>query len=59
MASTITQPELKIAISPETLSVSNAHRWIDLGLVLLVAFAVPLLGSIDRAFIQLRFCTPT
>src|SRR5579871_1338432 len=44
MASTSTQPELEIALSPTTPAVSNAHRWIDLSLVLMVAFA----GSILR-----------
>jgi membrane protease YdiL (CAAX protease family) len=50
MASTITQPELEIVLPPGTPSVSNAHRWIDLGLVLLVAFAGSILKSIDQAF---------
>jgi membrane protease YdiL (CAAX protease family) len=50
MASTSTQPELEIVLPPGTPSVSNAHRWIDLGLVLMVAFAAPVMGSIDRLF---------
>lgn len=49
MASTGTQPELEIVLPPETPSVSNAHRWIDLALVLMVAFAGPVVGSVDRA----------
>lgn len=54
MASTGTQPELEIASPPQASfpapSVSNAHRWIDLSLVLLVAFAAHILRSIDLAF---------
>src|SRR6476469_2280629 len=49
MAAASTQPEVQIpqhAVSPA----SRAHRWTDLGLVLLVAFAVSILGSIFRAF---------
>jgi membrane protease YdiL (CAAX protease family) len=44
MASTSTQPTLEVT-QPETPSVSNAHRWVDLGLVLTVAFSAPILGS--------------
>jgi len=49
MAAASTQPEVQIpqhAVSPA----SRAHRWTDLGLVLLVAFAISILGSIFRAF---------
>jgi membrane protease YdiL (CAAX protease family) len=45
MASTGTQPELEIISPTEAPSVSSAHRWIDLGLVLMVAFSAPILGS--------------
>jgi membrane protease YdiL (CAAX protease family) len=50
MASPITQPELEISPPAEVPSVSNAHRWIDLSLVLMVAFAASILGSIHLAF---------
>jgi membrane protease YdiL (CAAX protease family) len=50
MASTSTQPELAIAPQPEVPAVSNAQRWTDLGLVLLVAFATSVAGSISLAF---------
>ena len=49
MASIGTQPAVEIpqqSVSP----VSRAHRWTDLGLVLLVAFAVSIVGSIFRTF---------
>lgn len=50
MASVSTQPELDVAQPPAVPSLSNAHRWIDLGLVLLVAFGNSILGSIIRSF---------
>jgi membrane protease YdiL (CAAX protease family) len=49
MASLSTQPELEVD-QPEIPSVSNARRWIDLGLVLLVAFGHSILGSIIQWF---------
>jgi membrane protease YdiL (CAAX protease family) len=49
MVSAGTQPEVQIPQHPVS-PVSRTHRWIDLGLVLLVAFAVSILGSIFRAF---------
>lgn len=49
MAAASTQPEVQIPQHPVS-PVSRAHRWTDLGLVLLVAFAVSILGSIFRAF---------
>jgi membrane protease YdiL (CAAX protease family) len=53
MASTGTQPELEVVSSPQVSfaspSISNAHRWIDLSLVLLVAFAGHILTSIHLA----------
>jgi membrane protease YdiL (CAAX protease family) len=49
MASTGAQPEVDI-VPLEVPSVSRSHRWIDLGLVLMVAFAISILGSIDKAF---------
>jgi membrane protease YdiL (CAAX protease family) len=49
MACVSTQPELEVA-QPGVPSVSNAHRWIDLGLVLLVAFGHSILGSIIQLF---------
>jgi len=48
MAAASTQPEVQIPQHPVS-PVSPAHRWTDLGLVLLVAFAVSILGSIFRA----------
>jgi len=50
MASTSTQPEPAVAPPPKIPSVSNRHRWIDLGLVLAVAFAGSILGSVYLAF---------
>ena len=49
MAAASTQPEVQIPQHPVS-SASPAHRWTDLGLVLLVAFAISILGSIIRAF---------
>jgi hypothetical protein len=49
MASVSTQPGLEVA-QTEVPDVSNAHRWIDLGLVLLVAFGQSILGSIIQWF---------
>jgi len=49
MVSAGTQPEVQIPQHPVS-PVSRTHRWIDLGLVLLVAFAVSIFGSIFRAF---------
>ena len=49
MVSAGTQPEVQIPQHP-ILPVSRTHRWIDLGLVLLVAFAISILSSIFRAF---------
>ncbi|HVG92754.1 MAG TPA: hypothetical protein VNB54_14765, partial [Alphaproteobacteria bacterium] len=49
MAAASTQPEVQIPQHPVS-PVSRAHRWTDLGLVLLVAFAVSILSSIFRAF---------
>jgi membrane protease YdiL (CAAX protease family) len=48
MAAASTQPEVQISQHPVS-PVSPAHRWTDLGLVLLVAFTVSILGSILRA----------
>jgi membrane protease YdiL (CAAX protease family) len=54
MASTGTRPELEIVSAPQdsfTIQpISNAHRWTDLSLVLLVAFAGHILTSIHLAF---------
>jgi membrane protease YdiL (CAAX protease family) len=50
MASPITQPELEISSPSGVPSANNAHRWIDLSLVLMVAFATSILGSIHLAF---------
>jgi membrane protease YdiL (CAAX protease family) len=50
MASTSTQLELEIIPSAQVPSVSNAHRWVDLGLILAVVFADHILGSIYLAF---------
>ena len=50
MASTTTQLELEIIPSAQIPSVSNAHRWVDLGLILAVVFAGSVLGSIYLAF---------
>lgn len=50
MASTGTQPQLEISVSPPVPAISNSHRWTDLSLVLLVAFATSILSSIYRAF---------
>jgi membrane protease YdiL (CAAX protease family) len=49
MAAASTQPEVQIPQHPVS-PVSRAHRWIDLALVLLVAFATSILGSIFTAF---------
>jgi membrane protease YdiL (CAAX protease family) len=49
MVSASTQPEVQIPQHPVS-PVSRTHRWIDLGLVLLVAFATSILSSIFRAF---------
>jgi len=49
MAAASTQPEVQIPQHPVS-PASRAHRWTDLGLVLLVAFAISILGSIFRAF---------
>jgi membrane protease YdiL (CAAX protease family) len=49
MASAGTQPEAQIPQQPVS-PVTRSHRWTDLGLVLLVAFAVSILSSIFRAF---------
>ena len=48
MAAAGTQPEVQIPQHPVS-PVSRAHRWTDLGLVLLAAFAVSILSSIFRA----------
>lgn len=50
MASSSTQLELEIVPPAQVPSVSNAHRWIDLGLILAVVFAGSILGSIYLAF---------
>jgi membrane protease YdiL (CAAX protease family) len=50
MASSSTQFELEIIPSTQIPSVSNAHRWVDLGLILAVVFADHILGSIYLAF---------
>ncbi len=50
MAATDIQPEPEIAPSSELIAVTSAHRWIDLGLVLTVAFASSILGSVYLAF---------
>jgi len=50
MASPSTQSELEISPPAEVPSVSNAHRWVDLSLVLMVAFAAYILKSIHLAF---------
>jgi membrane protease YdiL (CAAX protease family) len=50
MASTSTQPELEIAPSIPVPPISVAHRWIDLGLILAIAFASSIVGSIYLAF---------
>jgi len=50
MASSSTQLELEIIPSTQIPSVSNAHRWIDLGLILAIAFAGSIAGSIYLAF---------
>jgi membrane protease YdiL (CAAX protease family) len=50
MASPSTQPELELFLQPQVQSVSNAHRWVDLGLILAVVFAGSILGSIYLAF---------
>jgi membrane protease YdiL (CAAX protease family) len=50
MTSTGTQSGVEAALQPQVPPVSRAHRWIDLGLVLLMAFATSILGSIYVAF---------
>jgi|SRR5579859_1614764 len=50
MASSSTQLELETVPSAPVLSVSDAHRWVDLGLILAVVFAGSILGSIYLAF---------
>src|SRR5262245_59449616 len=50
MASAGTQPELAVPPPPFPISASNAQRWIDLGLVIAVAFGNSILGSIFLAF---------
>ena len=45
MASTSTQPDLETVSPTKTISISNRHRWIDLGLILMVAFSTPVLAS--------------
>ena len=50
MATPGTQPEPQIVFAPEIVSISNDHRWTDLALVMAVAFATSILGSIYRAF---------
>jgi len=50
MASPSAQLELEIVPSAQVPSVSHAHRWIDLGLILAVVFAGSILGSIYLAF---------
>lgn len=50
MASSSTQLELEIVPPAQVPSVSNAHRWVDLGLILAVVFASSILGSIYLAF---------
>jgi membrane protease YdiL (CAAX protease family) len=50
MASITTQLELEIIPSAQVQSVSNAHRWVDLGLILAVVFSGSILGSIYLAF---------
>lgn len=50
MASSSTQLELEIVPPAQVPSVSNAHRWVDLGLILAVVFAGSILGSIYLAF---------
>ena len=50
MATTGIQPEPEIAPSSEPIAVTSTHRWIDLGLLLMVAFAGSILGSIYLAF---------
>lgn len=50
MSSPATQLSAEIGSSSETPSKSNTHRWIDLGLVMAVAFGSPILGSFYLAF---------
>ena len=50
MASPTTQPELEIATTQRIPVVSTAYRWIDLALVLSVAFAGVVLSSVYVAF---------
>ncbi len=50
MASTSPQPELEIAPSIPLPLISIAHRWIDLGLILAIAFSGSIVGSVYLAF---------
>jgi hypothetical protein len=50
MASSSTQLELETVPSAQVLSVGNAYRWVDLGLILAVVFAGSIMGSIYLAF---------
>jgi membrane protease YdiL (CAAX protease family) len=50
MASPSTQLELENVPSAQVPSVSNAHRWVDLSLILAVVFAGSILASIYLAF---------
>jgi membrane protease YdiL (CAAX protease family) len=50
MASPTFQPELEIPAAQETSTIGNGHRWIDLALVLSVAFAGVVLSSAYVAF---------
>ena len=49
MATPSAQPDPQIVSAPATDSITNTHRWIDLGMVMAVAFASSILGSIYRA----------
>jgi membrane protease YdiL (CAAX protease family) len=50
MATPGAQLEPQIVSTPETTSISNAQRWTDLALVMAVAFAASIVGSIYLAF---------
>src|SRR5262245_21645890 len=50
MNATGIQPQLQTSPPPPLISASRAHRWVDLALVLSVAFAGSVLGSAYLAF---------
>jgi membrane protease YdiL (CAAX protease family) len=50
MASTGTQLQVELLQPAPSPAVGRGHRWTDLGLVLMVAFAMSILSSIFRAF---------